>query len=57
MEWLLIMYFNFGHGSISTERLATYAECKHVGEIIKKDSGLLTTFNYNCIEIKKLENK
>lgn len=57
MEWLLVIYFNASHGSISTERLATNAECKRVGEIIKKDSGLLTTFNYDCIEIKKLESK
>lgn len=57
MEWLLVMYFNGIHDSISTERLTTYTECKRVGEIIKKDSGLLTVFNYDCIEIKKLESK
>ena len=57
MEWLLIIYFNSMHGSVSTERIKTYDECKKIGDIIKKETPMLTSFNYNCIEIKKLENK
>lgn len=55
MEWLLIFYFNGMQGSISTERLKTYDECKNIGQLIKKDSALLTITNFNCIEVKKLE--
>ena len=57
MEWLLIMYFNGMHGSVSTERIKTYDECQKVGELIRKESSMFAAFNYNCIEIKKLENK
>jgi hypothetical protein len=57
MEWLLIIYFNSLHGSVSTERMKTYEECKYVGELVRKESTHLGIFRFNCIEIKKLENK
>lgn len=57
MEWLLIFYFNGLHGSISTERLKTYDECQTIGKLIKKDSAMLSTSNFVCIEVKKLDTK
>ena len=55
MEWLLVIYFNAMHGSISTERLATHNECMYVGEVIGKKSGMLKTYNFDCVQVKKLE--
>lgn len=57
MEWLLVFYFNSGHGSVSTERLKTYEECQYVGELIKKDTNVLSINKYKCIEVKKLQEK
>lgn len=55
MEWLLVFYFNNAHGSVSTERLKTYEECQYVGELIKKDTTVLSINKFKCIEVKKLE--
>lgn len=55
MEWLLIFHFNNAPGSVSTERVKTYEECKYIGDTIKKDTTVLSTVNFKCIEVKKLE--
>ena len=55
MEWLLIFYFNANHGSVSTERVKTYEECQNIGKLMKKESPILTTVSFNCVEVKKLE--
>lgn len=54
MEWLLVFYFNNSHGSVSTERVKTYDECYQLGEMIKKDTSLLTINSFKCMEVKKL---